>query len=226
MRKSCPRTHLSCWVLGFDSGCQTAEPRRLSKAPVPWSCLRIYLSFYLACCTTTLCDPVIDDNPTFLTAIFHDVRWYNRAMDAVCQWRFHHIPSNIRPDISCGHSGVPRGRLSHLVCYCMCTPAMKHDRELIVSHIQAVYTAQCSLGYTLGIAAHGLANNGLSDEQRSALSPEDPEYTFRVIGSKIQVAGWTTAICLLWTLKLCIAFFYLRLTVRHQHTLFIQSIIR
>jgi hypothetical protein len=36
----------------------------------------------------------------------------------------------------------------------------------------------------------------------------------RVIGSKIQVAGWTVAGCMLWTLKLCVTFFYLRLTVR------------
>ena len=36
----------------------------------------------------------------------------------------------------------------------------------------------------------------------------------RVIGSKIQLAGWTTAPCLLWTLKLCVTFFYFRLTVR------------
>lgn len=45
----------------------------------------------------------------------------------------------------------------------------------------------------------------------------DVSYTdikHRVVGSKIQVAGWTTAACLLWMLKLCVTFFYLRLTVR------------
>jgi hypothetical protein len=41
----------------------------------------------------------------------------------------------------------------------------------------------------------------------------DTDVGFRVIGSKIQVAGWTTAACLLWTLKLCMTIFYLRLTV-------------
>jgi hypothetical protein len=56
----------------------------------------------------------------------------------------------------------------------MYTPTVKHGLELTFSPIQAVYTAQCSLGYTLGIAAHGLANNGLSDEQRSALFPRRP----------------------------------------------------
>ncbi|CAG5174536.1 uncharacterized protein ALTATR162_LOCUS7809 [Alternaria atra] len=75
-----------------------------------------------------------------------------------------------------------------------------------------IYTAQCSLGYNLGVVAHGLANNGMTPDVRSALSQDDPEYAMRVIGSKIQVAGWTTAACLLWSLKLCVAFFYLRLT--------------
>ncbi|CAG5169333.1 uncharacterized protein ALTATR162_LOCUS7028 [Alternaria atra] len=75
-----------------------------------------------------------------------------------------------------------------------------------------IYTAQCSLGYNLGVVAHGLANNGMTPDERSALPQDDPEYIMRVIGSKIQVAGWTTAACLLWSLKLCVAFFYLRLT--------------
>ncbi|KAG9203139.1 hypothetical protein G6514_003662 [Epicoccum nigrum] len=52
----------------------------------------------------------------------------------------------------------------------------------------------------------------MTDAQRSALSEDDPEYAWRVIGSKIQVAGWTVAGCMLWTLKLCVTFFYLRLT--------------
>lgn len=75
-----------------------------------------------------------------------------------------------------------------------------------------IYTAQCSLGYNLGVVARGLANNGMTPNERNALSRDDPEYTMRVIGSKIQVAGWTTAACLLWSLKLCVAFFYFRLT--------------
>ncbi|KAH7382760.1 hypothetical protein DE146DRAFT_669791 [Phaeosphaeria sp. MPI-PUGE-AT-0046c] len=91
-----------------------------------------------------------------------------------------------------------------------------------ISHLQeddyliwlamAIYTAQCTLGYNVGAAARGLANNGMTDEQRAALQIDDPEYGWRVLGSKIQVAGWTTAACLLWTLKLCMTFFYLRLT--------------
>ncbi|KAI4946671.1 hypothetical protein J4E91_006842 [Alternaria rosae] len=75
-----------------------------------------------------------------------------------------------------------------------------------------IYTAQCSLGYSLGVHVHGLANDGMTPNERDALSQDDPEFNMRVIGSKIQVAGWTTAACLLWSLKLCVAAFYLRLT--------------
>ncbi|KAF2622925.1 hypothetical protein BU25DRAFT_451779 [Macroventuria anomochaeta] len=76
-----------------------------------------------------------------------------------------------------------------------------------------IYTAQTTLGYHVGIVAHGIANNGMTDTQRSTLSQDDPEYAWRVIGSKIQLAGWTVAACLLWTLKLCVTFFYFRLTI-------------
>ncbi|CAI9634724.1 unnamed protein product [Alternaria burnsii] len=75
-----------------------------------------------------------------------------------------------------------------------------------------IYTAQCSLGYSLGVYVHGFANDGMTPQERSALSRDDPEYGMRVTGSKIQVAGWTIAACLLWSLKLCVALFYLRLT--------------
>ncbi|KAF2445832.1 hypothetical protein P171DRAFT_431224 [Karstenula rhodostoma CBS 690.94] len=74
-----------------------------------------------------------------------------------------------------------------------------------------IYSAQCALGYNVGVAAHGLDNSGMTPAQRSALSPDDPEYELRLIGAKIQLAGWTSASCLLWTLKLCVVFFYLRL---------------
>ncbi|GFF25103.1 hypothetical protein IFM46972_01284 [Aspergillus udagawae] len=74
------------------------------------------------------------------------------------------------------------------------------------------YSAQTALAYCVGAVAHGLANNGLTDAQRAALSPDDPEYRWRVIGSKIQVAGWTTYSVLMWSLKLSMLSFYLRLT--------------
>ncbi|KAK1994328.1 hypothetical protein LX36DRAFT_584508 [Colletotrichum falcatum] len=74
------------------------------------------------------------------------------------------------------------------------------------------YTVQSALAHSVGSIARGLANNGISDQERLALSPQDPEYGLRVIGSKIQVAGWTTYSALMWLLKLAMLFFYLRLT--------------
>ncbi|PLB48751.1 hypothetical protein P170DRAFT_455637 [Aspergillus steynii IBT 23096] len=74
------------------------------------------------------------------------------------------------------------------------------------------YTAQTALAYSVGKSANGLANSGMTDAQRAALSVDDPEYRFRVIGSKIQLAGWTTYSALIWALKLSMLCFYVRLT--------------
>ncbi|RYP40738.1 hypothetical protein DL767_001493 [Monosporascus sp. MG133] len=75
-----------------------------------------------------------------------------------------------------------------------------------------LYSTQSTLGYQIGNLAHGLANNGMTDAQRAALSPSDPEYDMRVIGSKIQVAGWSCYSTLMVVLKFAMLFFYLRLT--------------
>ncbi|KAK5993094.1 hypothetical protein PT974_06522 [Cladobotryum mycophilum] len=75
-----------------------------------------------------------------------------------------------------------------------------------------LYIAETSLAYSVGNAANGLANNGMTDQQRAALSPDNPEYHLRVLGSKIQLAGWSVYSSLLWTLKASLLVFYLRLT--------------
>lgn len=41
------------------------------------------------------------------------------------------------------------------------------------------YAAQSALGWNIGYAAQGLANNAMTDEERASLSPEDPEFTAR-----------------------------------------------
>ncbi|KAL1875310.1 hypothetical protein VTK73DRAFT_10147 [Phialemonium thermophilum] len=74
------------------------------------------------------------------------------------------------------------------------------------------YCVETSLAYSVGNVAHGLANNGMTDKQRASLSPKDPEYRLRVIGSKIQLAGWSSYSALLWSLKLSLLVFYMRLT--------------
>ncbi|KAH8658062.1 hypothetical protein BX600DRAFT_514584 [Xylariales sp. PMI_506] len=74
------------------------------------------------------------------------------------------------------------------------------------------YSAQSALAYSVGAFAQGLANNGMTDAERAVLSPDDPEYAMRVLGSKIQVIGWTTYTLLIGSLKLSILVFYVRLT--------------
>ncbi|GKT56430.1 hypothetical protein ColTof4_09023 [Colletotrichum tofieldiae] len=41
------------------------------------------------------------------------------------------------------------------------------------------YTIQSTLAHSVGSIARGLANNGMSDEERATLSSDDPEYTLR-----------------------------------------------
>ncbi|CAK7202052.1 hypothetical protein SEUCBS139899_004771 [Sporothrix eucalyptigena] len=75
-----------------------------------------------------------------------------------------------------------------------------------------VYAAETALAYTVGAYWQGLANNGMTDAERAALSPTSEEYRLRVNGSKTQVAGWSTYTLLLWILKASMCTFYLRLT--------------
>ncbi|KAM7185647.1 hypothetical protein V8F20_011725 [Naviculisporaceae sp. PSN 640] len=74
------------------------------------------------------------------------------------------------------------------------------------------YAIETGLAYSVGAVARGMANNGMTDKQRAALSPDDPEYALRQIGSKIQISGWSTYSVLLWALKASLLVFYLRLT--------------
>ncbi|KAL8424020.1 hypothetical protein RB596_004019 [Gaeumannomyces avenae] len=75
------------------------------------------------------------------------------------------------------------------------------------------YATQASLGYSIGNLAQGLANNGMTDEQRASIDVNGKEHELRVLGSQIQVAGWTVYSTLIWCFKLSMLFFYVRLTV-------------
>jgi hypothetical protein len=74
------------------------------------------------------------------------------------------------------------------------------------------YTLETILRYNVGARWHGLANNGMTNEQRAALDPASDEYTWRVNGSKTQLMGWAAYSFLLWCLKAAMCTFYLRLT--------------
>lgn len=84
------------------------------------------------------------------------------------------------------------------------------DYMMLVAAV--VYSLETGAAYIVGAWWHGLANNGMTPEQRAALSPDDPEYALRVGGSKTQVVGWSLYTFLLWNLKLCMCVFYARLT--------------
>ncbi|OBT70376.1 hypothetical protein VE03_00113 [Pseudogymnoascus sp. 23342-1-I1] len=75
-----------------------------------------------------------------------------------------------------------------------------------------LYTTQSTLAFFAVNHGQGLANNGMTDAQRAALSVESEEYDLRVFGSKIQVIGWTCYCCLIFTLKMAVLVFYIRLT--------------
>ncbi|KAJ4984890.1 hypothetical protein SVAN01_09584 [Stagonosporopsis vannaccii] len=75
-----------------------------------------------------------------------------------------------------------------------------------------IYALETATAYIVGAWFLGLANNGMTDEQRKALDPESHEHSLRVGGSKTQLIGWSLYTLLLWTLKLCMCHFYSRLT--------------
>ncbi|KAH6093921.1 hypothetical protein HBI65_135460 [Parastagonospora nodorum] len=54
-----------------------------------------------------------------------------------------------------------------------------HPDDYLIWVAVLIYSAQCTLGHSYGTAAHGLANNRMSDVQRGVLSRDDPEYAFR-----------------------------------------------
>ncbi|KAI1773794.1 hypothetical protein F4818DRAFT_101827 [Hypoxylon cercidicola] len=84
------------------------------------------------------------------------------------------------------------------------------------------YAVETSLAYSVGAVAQGLANNGMTDEQRLTLSPDSAEYRTRVVGSKIQIAGWSSYSVLLWSLKASLLVFYMRLTAGLNRTYVIR----
>ncbi|KAF7555274.1 hypothetical protein G7Z17_g2286 [Cylindrodendrum hubeiense] len=88
---------------------------------------------------------------------------------------------------------------------------LQPDDYLMVPVLVA-YTIETVLGYNVGALWHGLANNGMTDDQRASLDPDSDEYTWRINGAKTQLMGWAAYSFLLWCLKAAMCTFYLRLT--------------
>ncbi|KAJ0149024.1 hypothetical protein CTA2_603, partial [Colletotrichum tanaceti] len=75
-----------------------------------------------------------------------------------------------------------------------------------------VYTAESVAAYFVVAYWRGLANNGMTDEQRAAVDPASEEWLLRVNGSKTHVIGLLLYTTLLWLLKGCWVVYYSRLT--------------
>ncbi|KAK2007305.1 hypothetical protein LZ32DRAFT_695486 [Colletotrichum eremochloae] len=75
-----------------------------------------------------------------------------------------------------------------------------------------VYTAESVAAYFVVAYWKGLANNGMTDEQRAAVDPASEEWQLRVNGSKTHVIGLLLYTTLLWILKGCWVVYYSRLT--------------
>ncbi|KAL4739820.1 hypothetical protein BDV11DRAFT_215001 [Aspergillus similis] len=80
-----------------------------------------------------------------------------------------------------------------------------------------VFTIEVTLAYLVGSKYNGLTNSYMTDEQRAALDPNSKEYYNRIMGSKIQVAGWSLYVMVLWLIKGALAVFYSRLTTGLSH---------
>jgi hypothetical protein len=63
------------------------------------------------------------------------------------------------------------------VCWklCFCSLFSKSPAKLA----QVVYSAETFLAYSVGAWWFGLANNAMTDEEREALQPNDPEFSLR-----------------------------------------------
>ncbi|KAI5455593.1 hypothetical protein BGZ63DRAFT_497356 [Mariannaea sp. PMI_226] len=85
------------------------------------------------------------------------------------------------------------------------------DYLMLCATIPAI--AYTVLAYRAIVAYRGLANNGMSDEERSSLSPDSEEYKIRVVGSKVQFTAWFMWLTAMWTIKASMCAFYRRLTV-------------
>lgn len=100
----------------------------------------------------------------------------------------------------------------YLVVLAAVGDALSHPTSLPLTFRQITYSVETGLAYSVGNIAHGLANNSMTPAERLALDPSSQEYAMRVLGAKIQLAGWSTYSFLLWTLKACMCSFYYRLT--------------
>lgn len=94
----------------------------------------------------------------------------------------------------------------------VCSLLLHSGDVFVLTPYQIVFAIEVSLAYLVGARYGGFTNSYMTDEARAALDPNSEEYQFRIMGSKIQVAGWNLYAMVLWLIKGSLAVFYSRLT--------------
>ena len=77
---------------------------------------------------------------------------------------------------------------------------------------QLLFTAEVVAAYLVGANFGGLTNSYMTAEERANLDVNSEEHYNRVMGSKVQVIGWSLYAAILWCLKVCVTALYGRLT--------------
>ncbi|KAH8651641.1 hypothetical protein BGZ60DRAFT_189387 [Tricladium varicosporioides] len=85
--------------------------------------------------------------------------------------------------------------------------------------VACLYAGHTTAAYYVGVFGSGLTNAAMTTAEREALShfPDSKEYKDRVGGSVTQLLVWVVYSCLLWICKMCMLFFYWRLTENVDH---------
>ena len=81
---------------------------------------------------------------------------------------------------------------------------------------QLLFTAEVVAAYLVGAKYGGLTNSYMTPEERANLDVNSDEHYNRVMGSKVQVIGWSLYAAILWGLKVCVTALYGRLTYGYQ----------
>ncbi|KAL1629962.1 hypothetical protein SLS54_000821 [Diplodia seriata] len=89
--------------------------------------------------------------------------------------------------------------------------------DYLMCFVAVVYSLETATAYLVGARYMGLANNGMTDDERAALDPSSHEASLRRGGSKAQVIGWCLYTFVLWLLKICMNACYSRVTYQISH---------
>jgi hypothetical protein len=92
------------------------------------------------------------------------------------------------------------------------TNVVRMFKDANTSIQQLLFTAEVVAAYLVGAKYGGLTNSYMTPEERANLDVNSDEHYNRVMGSKVQVIGWSLYAAILWGLKVCVTALYGRLT--------------